>query len=85
MDNPMDVAQLDAIVHMASYLPFDVIDIQGWLAQDASIMSSIRWADIAKHVLEASRREMGVMHMQFWEVTLKCNALRGELVACQAK
>jgi hypothetical protein len=48
MNNPMDV-----VVKMASYLPFDMIDCQGHLAQDASILSFTRHANIAKHVLEA--------------------------------
>jgi len=42
MNNPMDAAQLDVVVHMTFYLPFDMIDGQGWLAQDASILSSTR-------------------------------------------
>jgi hypothetical protein len=52
---------LDVVVQMALYLPFDMIDSQGWLAQDASILSSTRRADIVKHVLEVLRGEMGVM------------------------
>jgi hypothetical protein len=31
IDNPMDVAQLDAMVQMASYVPFDTINDQGQL------------------------------------------------------
>jgi len=33
MDNPMDVAQLDAMVQIASYLPYDMIDGQGGLGK----------------------------------------------------
>ncbi len=61
MNNPMDVAQLDVVVQMASYLPFDMIDGQAWLAQDVSIMSSTRQANIIEHILEALRGEMGLM------------------------
>jgi hypothetical protein len=44
---------MDVVVQMASYLPFDTIDGQRQLAQNASILSSTRQADIAKYVLEA--------------------------------
>jgi hypothetical protein len=47
MDKPMDVEQLDIVVQMAFYMPLDTIDGQGQLAQDASILSSTRQANIA--------------------------------------
>jgi hypothetical protein len=46
MDNLMDASQLDDVVHLASYLPFDTIDSQGRLTQDVSILSSTRWANM---------------------------------------
>ncbi len=70
---------------MASYLPFDTINGQRQLAKDASIVSSTRWVDIAEHVLEVLRGEMGVMQMQLQEVTVECDALCEELVTCQTK
>ncbi len=57
----MDATQLDVVVQMASYLPFDTIDNQGQLAHDANILSSIKWVDIAKHALKALQGEMGIM------------------------
>ncbi len=48
-------------------------------------MYSISWVDIVEHVLESLWKEMGVMHMQLWEVTSKCDALCEELTTCQAK
>jgi hypothetical protein len=57
----MDVTQLDVVVHMTFYLPFDMIDGQGQLAQDASILSSTRQVDIVEHALETLRGGMGVM------------------------
>jgi hypothetical protein len=41
-NKPMDSAQLDVVVHMTFYLPFDMIDSQGQFAQDDSILSSTR-------------------------------------------
>ncbi len=61
-----------------------MIDGQRQFAQDASILSSTRWADITKHDWEALRGEMGVMHMQLREVTSKHDALDKELNARQA-
>jgi hypothetical protein len=49
----MDVAQLDVVIQMTSYLPFDTIDEKGWLAQDANILSSTRWINVVEHALEA--------------------------------
>jgi len=34
---------------LISYMSFDMIDGEGWLAQDANILSLARQADIAKH------------------------------------
>jgi len=84
MDNPMDVEQLDVMVQMASYMPFDMIGNQSQLAHDVNTLSFTK-AHIAHHVLEALRGEMGLMQMQFREVTSKHNALCEILVACQTK
>jgi hypothetical protein len=70
---------------MAFYMPFDMINDQGQLALNASILSSTRWANIAKHALEALRGEMDIMQMQLQEVTLKLDALCEELATCQTK
>jgi len=64
MNNPMDATQIDVVVYMVFYLPFDMIDGKGWLAQDANILSSTRQVNIVEHVLEVLRREMGVMETQ---------------------
>jgi hypothetical protein len=50
---PMDEKQLDVVVQLASYMPFDTINGQRWLAQGANILSSTRQVDIVEHVLEA--------------------------------
>ncbi len=49
----MDEKQLDVVVQLASYMPFDTINGQRWLAQGANILSSTRQVDIVEHVLEA--------------------------------
>jgi len=49
----MDEKQLDVVVQLASYMPFDTIDGQRRLAQGANILSSTRQVDIAEHALEA--------------------------------
>jgi hypothetical protein len=53
----MVVAHLDVLVQMASYLPFDTINNQGWLAQDVKILSSTRHANIVEHDLKALQRK----------------------------
>jgi len=85
-NNPiLDVTQIDVVVYMVFYLPFDMIDGKGWLAQDANIFSSTRQINIVEHVLEVLRGEMGVMETQLREVTLEHNALCEELASCQTK
>jgi len=55
------------------------------LAQDATIVSSTKQTNIAKHALEVLREEMGVMQMQLWDMTLEQDALCEELATYQAK
>jgi hypothetical protein len=42
MDNPIDGKQLDVVVQMAFYMPFDTTNSQGGLEQGVSILSSTR-------------------------------------------
>jgi hypothetical protein len=48
-------------------------------------VSSTKQANIAKHVIEVLREEMGVMQMQLWDMTLEQDALSEELATCQTK
>ncbi len=70
------------MVQIASFLPFDMINNQRQLAQDASILSSTRQVDIVEHALEVLWGEMDVMQMQLHEVTLTHDALHGKLATC---
>jgi hypothetical protein len=55
------------------------------LAHGVSILTSTKWFDIVEHVFEVLQREMGLIQIQFKEVTLGRNELHEELGACQRK
>ncbi len=63
MDDPMDGEQLDVVVQMTLYMPFNTKKGQRGLAHVVSILTSIKKADIVKHVFKALRGEMGLMQI----------------------
>ncbi len=63
----------------------DTFCCNGGLAHGVSILTSTKWFNIVEHVFEVLQREMGLIQIQFKEVTLRCNEFHEELGACQRK
>jgi hypothetical protein len=63
MDNSIDGEQLDVVVQMTLYMPFNITKGQRGLANGASILTSIKRDDIVKHVFKALQGEMGLMQI----------------------
>jgi hypothetical protein len=63
MDDPIDEEQLDVVVQMTLHMPFNTKKGQRGLAHAAVILTSIKKADIAEHVIKALQGEMGLMQI----------------------
>jgi hypothetical protein len=53
MDNPIDGKQLDVLVQMTIYIPFNKTKGQRGLAHDVRLLTSIKMNDIVNHAFKA--------------------------------